>query len=191
MSERLPRPDPDQDLLDDVRQEKPGAHRRLFDRFWLPVLRMALSWFPNRLVAEDAAIEALTDVFRGIGRFEGRSRLETWVYRVALNRLNRTRRRERCERPAVPLEDRDDLVAEAPDPAEAHEERLEFVRLVERIHALLPPDQAQAIVLCELVGLAQDEAARVLGTRPATLRKRLSRARAALRAQGGDGDDQS
>lgn len=191
MSERLPRADPDQELLDDVRQEKPGAHRRLFDRFWLPVLRMALSWFSNRLVAEDAAIEALTDVFRGIGRFEGRSHLETWVYRVALNRMKKERRRQARERALVRLEDRPDLVAEEPGPAEAHEERAEFVRLVERIHALLPPDQAQAIVLCELVGLAQDEAARVLETRPATLRKRLSRARAALRAQGGDGDEQA
>jgi RNA polymerase sigma-70 factor (ECF subfamily) len=191
MSERLPRPDPDQQLLDDVRQDKPGAHRRLFDRFWLPVLRMALARFANRLVAEDAAIEALTDVFRGIARFEGRSRLETWVYRVAWNRVQVMHRRLARERATVRLEDRPDLVVDCPGPAEQHEERAEFVRMVERIHALLPPDQAQAMVLCELVGLEQDEAARVLEIRPATLRKRLSRARAALRAQGGDADEQA
>src|SRR6476469_8449526 len=54
----------------------------------------------NEADAADAAQEALMAVARGIGRFDGRSRFSTWVYRVATNAsLDELRRRSRRPQP--------------------------------------------------------------------------------------------
>jgi DNA-directed RNA polymerase specialized sigma24 family protein len=61
---------------------------------------------------------------------------------------------------------------------------------VDRALAALPDGQREAVVLVEWVGLSAEEAGRVLGIEPVSVRVRLSRARATLRTAMEDRDDE-
>src|SRR5881409_1747943 len=50
------------------------------------LLRVAQSFVPSRAVAEEVAQETWLGVLNGIDRFEGRSSLKTWIFRILVNR---------------------------------------------------------------------------------------------------------
>ena len=62
----------------------------LVERYNAPMVRLARMFVPSDAVAEDVAQEAWLGVLNGIGRFEGRSSLKTWIFRILVNRA-RTR----------------------------------------------------------------------------------------------------
>lgn len=134
----------------------------------------------NDVDALDATQEALIAVVRGLPRFDGKSRLSTWTYRIATNAcLDELRRRRR--RPVVGLGEHDD---EAVDPAD--DRRLSIdVEVSERFRvdaalAELAPDFRAAVVLRDLCQLDYAEIAEVLEIPPGTVRSRIARARGQL-----------
>src|SRR5690606_26589840 len=62
----------------------------LVDRYHGMMLRVALGYVGSRAVAEEVVQETWLGVLQGIGRFEGRSSLKTWLFRILANRA-RTR----------------------------------------------------------------------------------------------------
>lgn len=149
--------------------------------------------------ADDAVQETMTKAWRGIGAFEGRSLVGTWLYRIATTTcLNMLRSRPRVvvpeaftarDRPAaadVPwLEPYPDVMIEAgadSDPAarlEAKEAtRLAFVATVQ----LLPPRQRAVLLLRDVLAWRADEVAAALDTTVAAVNSALQRARARLAA---------
>ncbi|MFO7675668.1 MAG: sigma factor [bacterium] len=95
---RAPRPDPDRDLLDDLREGRPGAAERFFRRFWPVALAYARTVLADDAEAEDAAIEGIERALRGLPAFRGDCRISTWVIDVCRNRA-RERARARSRRP--------------------------------------------------------------------------------------------
>ncbi|MGE5636501.1 MAG: sigma-70 family RNA polymerase sigma factor [Nocardioidaceae bacterium] len=152
--------------------------------------------------AEDAVQETLLRAWRGRERFEGRSALRSWLYRIATNVcFDMLGARQRRARPmdlgpartpeAANLESLPEaawiepapsrlLVSEG-DPAEAvaarETVRLAFVAALQR----LPPRQRAALLLCEVLGWSAAETADLLGTSVASVNSALQRARATLR----------
>ena len=130
--------------------------------------------------ALDATQEALIAVARGIGRFDGRSAFTTWLYRVATNAaLDELRRRRRPPRPAGDVPDSragaaaiDDAVADRVD--------------VDRALGELPGEFRVAVVLRDLCDLDYAAIAAVLQVPVGTVRSRIARGRAALRAAVGN-----
>jgi RNA polymerase sigma-70 factor (ECF subfamily) len=59
-----------------------------------PMLRIARMYVPSRAVAEEVVQEAWLGVLTGIGRFEGRSSLKTWIFRILTNRAKTRGERE-------------------------------------------------------------------------------------------------
>jgi len=102
-----------------------------------------------------------------------------YVYRTAFN-LNRNRLR----RLARSLRRRTDLEPEN-DPASEVETRNE----IRRVLAILPASQREALVLVEWLGYSAEEAGRLLGIGPASVRGRLHRAREGLRQRFGGSDE--
>jgi RNA polymerase sigma-70 factor (ECF subfamily) len=128
-------------------------------------------------------------VARGVGRFDGRSRFSTWVYRVATNAcLDELRRRSRR---ALPVDDLPD--GEAPfvvgGPAgdmDDAELRLDVQDALLR----LPLEFRAAVVLRDLCGLDYGEIATTLDIPVGTVRSRIARGRGALaRILGGNRDE--
>jgi RNA polymerase sigma-70 factor (ECF subfamily) len=152
--------------------------------------------------AEDAVQETFIRAWRGIDRFEGRSALRSWLYRIATNVcLDFLNGRERRARPMDLGDARDpagphgDILPEvtwvepAPDgmviaadgdPAQVAEAR-ESVRLA-FIAALqhLPPRQRAALILCEVLRWSAGETAELLETSVPAVNSALQRARATL-----------
>ncbi|MBU0513738.1 MAG: RNA polymerase sigma factor [Proteobacteria bacterium] len=159
--------------------------RRIQDR----VYGLALKMLFNTADAEDAAQEILIKVVTRLGGFEGRSRFETWVYRVAANHLL-TVRKSRSERLEMTLErytaeiDRAVAYAWTDTEAEAYQGLVvEEIRLscLNGLLLCLDRDQRLAFILGDMLELDSGQGAEVLDITPAAFRKRLSRARTRLK----------
>ena len=156
--------------------------------------------------AEDAMQETLLAAWRGLGGFEQRSSLRTWLYRIATTRsLNALRSASR--RPSMEWSNRDVdppeptrlgevpwlepypdlLLAELPDQAlgpqaryEAHEAiSLAFVAALQ----VLPPRQRAALILRDVLGFHTSEAAGILQASEQSVTSAVKRARATLARQ--------
>jgi len=136
--------------------------------------------------AADAAQEALIAVVRGLGRFDGRSNVRTWIYRVATNAaLDELRRRRRRPETAP-----DEVLTTIADTASAGLGLVDDRLLVDAALADLPPEFRAAVVLRDLVDLDYAEISDILGVPPGTVRSRIARGRRALarRLAGHDGN---
>jgi RNA polymerase sigma-70 factor (ECF subfamily) len=132
----------------------------------------------RRLGVEEAHLaDATQDVFvvvhRGLGRFEARSELRTWLFGIVLRVASEWRRKTR-RRVAEPLPD----VLEAPvrTPFE-QAARAEATELLHRMLDRLSSDQRAVLVLVEMEGLSVPEAAAALGANIHTVTSRLKAAR--------------
>ena len=143
--------------------------------------------------AEDAVQETMLRAWRSLERFEGRSALKSWLYRIATNVcFDAHAGRERRARPMdlgpaqEPLfENLAELpevtwITPLPTPDELAEQR-ESLRLA-FVAALLhlPPKQRAALILCEVLKWQASEAAELLETSVASVNSALQRARATL-----------
>jgi RNA polymerase sigma-70 factor (ECF subfamily) len=125
--------------------------------------------------ALDATQEAMIAVARGITRFDGSSRVSTWIYRVATNAaLDELRRRKR--RP-IPAE-----TAPAPDPRGDGTNSVDARVDIDAALASLPDEFRVAVVLRDLCDLDYAEIASVLDIPAGTVRSRIARGRAAIEA---------
>ena len=122
--------------------------------------------------AEDALQLTLLAAWQHLGRFEGRSKLSTWLYRIAHNSALSVARKRKAEPGGDAF---DDLVSSAPDP-----ERVADVDAVQRALAQLPPDFRAAIVLREFHDMSYADIAAVQGIKIETVKTRINRGRQAL-----------
>lgn len=131
----------------------------------------------NDADANDAAQEALIAIVRGLPRFDGRSSVGTWVYRIATNAaLDELRRRRRR-----PLPSGVETIELASGGHHTGTEQATADRLaLEAALATLPEDFRVAVVLRDVADLDYADIAEVLGIPPGTVRSRIARGRAAL-----------
>jgi RNA polymerase sigma-70 factor (ECF subfamily) len=153
--------------------------------------------------AEDAVQETLLSAWRGLGGFEGRASLRTWLYRIATNQCLNARRAA-GRRPAkewdvpgvappeptrigeVPWlepypDSLRDAATEAPLGPEARYEQSESISMA-FVAALqvLPPRQLAVLVLRDVLGFAADEVGVMLDSTVDSVNSALARARATL-----------
>jgi RNA polymerase sigma factor (sigma-70 family) len=136
--------------------------------------------------ADEVAQEVFVRAWRGLARFEERSRFSTWLYRIAFNEAQRRLSRRPGTR-ADPDPDRDDdPVLSLPESAELEPDAQaldrEFERTLERALDELPADLRAAVVLRDVEGLSTRDAAAIAGIREAAFKSRLHRGRMQLRA---------
>jgi len=141
----------------------------LYDELQPPLLAYLRSQDPGE--AEDLASEVWQGIGEGLSRFEGNeASFRAWVFTIARHRVIDWRRR-RSRRPAVAAgEERLVSVAGAEDPASAAVAAVASEEAIRRIRQVLPPDQAEIIVLRVLGDLDADQVGRILGKRPGTIR---------------------
>jgi RNA polymerase sigma-70 factor (ECF subfamily) len=197
----------DQRLVESLRAGDESAFEMLIDRYQNPLLRLAMFYVPSRAVAEDVVQETWLGVLQGLARFEGRSSLKTWIFRILTNRA-----RTRGQREGRSVAFSDLAVAEAGSgelsvdadqfwPAdhpswpnvwvsyprnwnELPEERLlarETLARVQAAIAALPPSQREVIRLRDVEGWTSEEVCNVLEITETNQRVLLHRARAKVR----------
>jgi RNA polymerase sigma-70 factor, ECF subfamily len=140
--------------------------------------------------ARDAVQEAFLSAFKDIGRFEGRSRLATWLHRIVVNAAlgllrNRQRHPERSIEDLLPHFGEDEHQVDPPAPWQDSSalilQREESCELVRQCIDRLPEIYRTVLLLRDIEGLDTEETALLLGTSPGVVKTRLHRARQALR----------
>jgi RNA polymerase sigma-70 factor, ECF subfamily len=85
----------DRRLVAALRAGDEAAFMELVDQLGPSMLRLAMQFTPSRAVAEEVVQETWLAVLNGIDRFEGRSSLKTWIFRILVNRAKTRGTRER------------------------------------------------------------------------------------------------
>jgi RNA polymerase sigma-70 factor, ECF subfamily len=190
-------------LVDGLRAGDEAAFRELMRLYGGSMLRVAQLFVRSRAVAEEVVQEAWLGVFKGVSRFEGRSSLKTWIFRILTNTAKTRAVREGRSVPFSSLGDADDGPSVDPDrflgPEErypghwaappgswagAPEERLvasETLALIEDEIAKLPPTQALVITMRDVQGFSSEEVCNALEVSETNQRVLLHRARSRVR----------
>ena len=152
------------------------------------LVRLAARVLGDVSEAEDVVQDSYVKTYRALtsGAFDGRSSIETYLYRVVVN-ASVDERRRRGRRP-MPTDTLADISWDGRPLAEA---RIALTELADWLEAL-PSEQHAAIVLKCVEGLSSAEVATTLGCSEGAVEQRLVRARAALRRRSAGADsDQS
>jgi RNA polymerase sigma-70 factor (ECF subfamily) len=176
----------------------------LVRRYHGEMLALARTYVRTREVAEDVVQETWIAVLHAIDRFEGRSSLKTWIFRILVNTAMTRGAREARTVPFSALE-ADDQDGPSVDPERFRatgesgaghwraepgdwrmppEERLlgrEAIEIVRRAVEGLPPRQAQVIAMRDIAGFSPDEVSAILNVTRGNQRILLHRARARVR----------
>lgn len=128
---------------------------------------------------DDVVQDVMLRIFRGLGTLRDEERLGPWAYQLARRTIvdhRRTRRRHPLATATAP----EATVADEPDAAAEATELL--APYIAPFVAMLPSPYREALTLTDLEGLGQGEAATMLGVPVSTMKSRVQRGRARLRA---------
>jgi RNA polymerase sigma-70 factor (ECF subfamily) len=198
LARQRPPADPDAALLKQLRAGDEAAFMELVERYHGALVRLARSFVSSQAVAEEVAQETWLGVLNGIDRFEGRSSLKTWIFRILVNRAKTRGERESRSVPFSSLDDPDGEPSVDPDrfvgagawsspPRRWEGEPLERLLAgeardtIEAAIAELPPAQRSVITLRDLEGLDADETCELLDLTDGNQRVLLHRARGKVR----------
>jgi RNA polymerase sigma-70 factor (ECF subfamily) len=194
-------------LVQALRARDEAAFELVLDRHYSAMLRTAMIYVGSRARAEEVVQETWLAVLGGIGRFDGRSSLKTWIFRILVNRAKTSAVRDARVLPLSSLRQgqSDEEVGGTPYPADPlhgcppgaeplfcgsaamarnPEDWLLSEELREHIEAAietLPPRQREVIVLRDVEGWAPNEVCNMLGISESNQRVLLHRARARVR----------
>jgi RNA polymerase sigma-70 factor (ECF subfamily) len=181
-------------LLQRLRDGDEAAFSTLVEMYHPALIRLALLHVRSRTVAEEVAQEAWIGLLRGIDRFEGRSSLRTWLFRIVINRAISTGVRESRHLPVGDdeLEMSDGRFSQdgwwVTPPTHWADEVLDrvaapsLVARVQGVIAELPPLQQSVVTLRDVDGLTAAEVCTVLDISEINQRVQLHRARARIRS---------
>ena len=174
---------PDLELAERHRYGDPRAFEEVYQRFAQKVFNLALRMAGSKDEAEDLTQEIFLRIYRKLGSFQGRSKLETWIYRVTLNCCRSKLGRRRY--PMQPLaEENDGQGTELVDESRTPEEKTlaaDAATQVGRALRGVKPRFREAVVLRDLQGLSYEEIAEILNIRIGTVRSRIARGRERLK----------
>lgn len=135
----------------------------------------------NHADAEEAAQDAFLAAYRNFHRFRGESKVSTWLYRIATNAALMKLRKDRNKR-TLTQTGYDEM--QLTSPLEGPEKlalNSELRQHLEEGLDLLPPNLKTPVVLRDVQGLSNEEAAEVLEISVSSLKARLHRGRVLLR----------
>ena len=182
----------DMRLVEGLRAGDEAAFATLIREYGPAMLRVAQMYVSSRAVAEDVVAEAWLAVLKGIDRFEGRSSLKTWLFRIVANTAKTRGQRERRSVPFSSLGDEPAVERErfigtgqwGVPPQRWPEERLlgeEVISVIGAAIDALPPAQRTVITLRDVEGWSAGEVRNALELSETNQRVLLHRARSKVR----------
>lgn len=182
--------DHDIELLARLRLGDAAAFEELVQDNIGRMLSVVLRFVENQEDAHDIVQEAFLSAFKAIGKFDGNSRISTWLHRIAVNAaLMRLRSKKSKKEQSI-----DDLLpafendGHQSNPCPRWSESAESVmaRKEARSHiqeciSRLPADYREVLQLRDIEEFSSEEAAELLGITVSAVKTRLHRARQALR----------
>jgi RNA polymerase sigma-70 factor (ECF subfamily) len=190
-------------LIAALRDGDEAAFAQLVDKYTPSMLRVARGYVPSREIAEEVVQETWIALIKGIDKFEGRSSLRTWLFRVMINIAKARGVRERRDADAAiaaytgatvnPARFRgsddpypghwlpDEAPSPFPDTPEGSVLGDELVEFARRELDKLPERQRIVVTLRDMLGFESSEVSELLDISMANQRVLLHRGRAAVR----------
>jgi RNA polymerase sigma-70 factor (ECF subfamily) len=176
--------------LEALQEGNPEEFSRLVDAYSSKIYRLALKMLNQQQDAEDVLQETFLKAYRGLKSFDGRSKLSTWLFRIATNEALMILRRKHPDFLSID------------EPIETEEGEQEPIQIVDwcclpeneflsvesrvRLDAAvikLPESLRVVFILRDINDLSTHETAEVLGLSDTAVKTRLSRARLRLREE--------
>ncbi len=200
--------DTERQLVDALRAGDEVVFADVVLRHHPAMVRVAMAYVPSRAVAEEVVQETWLAVLEGLGRFEGRASLKTWIFRILINRAKTRGVREHRSIPVSAFEHTDDDADDGPSvdpdrflpghhrwgghwsspptpwsdvPAE-HLAGKETILVVEETIRGLPVSQRRVITLRDVEGWTAEEVCDLLDLTEGNQRVLLHRARSRVRS---------
>src|SRR3954452_4283232 len=193
---------PDAEIVAALKRGDESVFADLVDAYSPGLLRMARMFVRDQAVAEDVVQDTWIGVLRGIDRFEGRSSLKTWIYRILINTAKTRGQRESRSIPFSAAASYDEPAVD-PDrfldaghrwagawmlgPSDWQTPEEELLQRETRDAILpaidqLPAAQRAVITMRDVEGFPADEVAEALGISDGNQRELLRRSRSRVRA---------
>jgi RNA polymerase sigma factor (sigma-70 family) len=172
----------DDDLAERAARGDRAAFHQIVDRYAHDLFRLARSLSRSADDADDIVQETFVAAFRGLGKFDRRSSLKTWLSRIAIKLAAKAWNKGRRSRQSISL----DVPAEATEleprlttsGANARvDARLDLLQVLPTLTA----EYREVLVLRELQSMSYAEIAQTLGLPQGTVESRLHRGRCELR----------
>ena len=180
---------PEHELVARAAHGDHAAFEALMRRCNQQVFRIARGILRNDAEAEDAVQEAYVTAYRALGTFRSDAKFSTWLSRIVINESLARLRKHKRDRVVVPFAasggEPDAIANAADDEAPLPEDftlRSELRALIEKKIDELPLAFRTVFIMREVQDMGVDETAQCLGIPEATVRTRLFRAKALLRA---------
>lgn len=172
------------ELVDQVRAGNTDAFREIVERHSSRLFKVAYRLTGSEANADDVVQETMLRAYRNIHRFDARSQVGTWLYRIAVNCSMDLMRRESRRTAREISEAKVELASLAT--SEPHPDRLaesgELGDLVGNVLGELSTTERTAFVLRHFEGYTSVEIGQLLGMRPGATRNAVFRAIKKLRA---------
>ena len=169
-----------------VRQRDEEAARMLFNELYPLVIKLVRSHLPRRTAEEDLVQMVFMKIFANLQQYSGKVPLEHWVSRVAVNTCIKVLRAEKV-RPEVRWADLGEDEAHVRDllastEVEANpDQSLASRELVEKLLALLKPEDRLVLNLLTMEGRSIEEVKQITGWNESVIKVRAFRARNKLK----------
>ena len=171
-------------LIAGLKARDPAALAALFERYADKIYRLAVSMLHDEQQADGVVQETFLALIEQAGKFEGRSSIGTWLYRVGYNECLMRLRRARPEDIELDAAEPEALPAHFVDWGAVPEAIItgaEAAQQMEQAVARLKPELRAVFTLRDIEELSTAETAQILGISEAAVKVRLHRARLALR----------
>jgi RNA polymerase sigma-70 factor (ECF subfamily) len=174
-------------LMRRCQQEAPGAFEELVQRFQPRVSSVIHSILRNSNDTEDIAQQVFTKIYFSLKRFDFRSAVATWIYKIAVNECYDYLRKQKVRKAVLlaDLSEEDAGRVENLDVAEQQgiaslEEQIQYRELTSKLLQLVSSEDRVLLVLKEVEGYSVQEIAEIAGLNENTVKVKLFRARQKL-----------
>ena len=176
----------EKELIQHLKDGDERAFNEIVERYSKKLYYLCLKMLQNESDAEDTVQTIFLKAYTNISRFEEKSSISTWLYRIGVNvctDLLRKRKKETVSSLYSTNSDEEEYALELPDEKENVEEsvlRKERKEALYQAISTLKPKQKELIVLREIENLSYEEIAKILTMNVGTVKSGINRARKAL-----------
>lgn len=178
----------DEELVKKARSKDKQAFAALFDRYNGKIVGYLSRYVGDHQKAEDITVETFLSVYNNLDAYKEEGKFSSWLYKIATNfakkELQRTIRRREVSLD-MPLDNAEainfiDLIEDAKSKTDDQVIQSELKGIIYKIVSRLDDKYKEVLLLCDVEGVSNQEAAKVLKCNIVTLGTRLRRARKQL-----------
>lgn len=180
----------EKELLNKIIEGDRKAFTGFYDKFQSQVFRTAIGYFHNHYDAEEVVQDVFVEVHRSASKFDNKSSLSTWLYRITVNKsIDKLRFQKSVKRfsflSSIFSDEENRFREDIPDSTNhgIQADNKESEKIIHQAMNKLPETQRTAFVLTQVEDLSGKEAAEIMKTTSKAVESLIQRAKANLRKE--------